>query len=308
MIAVWFVVLAVGILGTAVASRRAVNAALQVVEATKFSPALVGLTVMSIGTDLPEIANSIVATATDHGDVNVGDSMGSVLTQITLILGILCLASPSIKAERNFVISIGAASFFAAVVVWVFTQDGNLSRFDGAVLILLWFGGTVLLGHEELRPNSMAEKRGTAAPRNVVVTLFWLALVGAFAIAVIRSFLELAEAFSIPEFVGSFIALSLGTSLPELAVDWTAIRRGASSMAIGGIFGACFVDSTLSVGIGPALFGSAVSDDVLLGVGLAAAAMAIATILVARSRRFDWRLGSTLIAIYVSVQLVVVVS
>jgi cation:H+ antiporter len=308
MVALWLALLGGCILGTAYSSQKAVTVAMQIVESTRYSPALVGLTVLSIGTDLPEIANSIVSTASGHGDVNVGDSMGSVLTQITLVLGILCLASSSITADRNFIVSIGSAGFFASVIVWVFVRDGNLSRFDGAILVLLWFGGTVLLGQSELRRREVVPQTNVNLSRNVGLTLVWLSLVGAFAFGVVTSFLELAEAFNIPEFVGSYLALSLGTSLPELAVDWTAIRKGASSMAIGGIFGSSFVDATLSIGIGPALFGSAVSDDVMVGVALAAFAVAVATVAVARTKRFDWRLGIMLISLYVGTQVVVALS
>lgn len=79
-------------------------------------------------------------------------------------------------------------------------------------------------------------------------------------------------------------------------------------MAIGGIFGSSFVDATLSVGIGPALFSSTISDDVLVGVAMAAFAVAVATVVVARAKRFDRRLGVLLISLYAGTQLVVVLS
>jgi hypothetical protein len=68
------------------------------------------------------------------------------------------------------------------------------------------------------------------------------------------------------------------------------------------------VDATLSVGIGPALFSSPVSDDVLVGVAMAAVAVAVATVAVARTKRFDWRLGVLLVSLYTGTQLVVALS
>ncbi len=309
MIALWLVLLVVCVAGTAFASRRAVDAALQVVEATPFSPALVGLTVMSIGTDLPEIANSIVSTAGGHGDINVGDSMGSTLTQITLVLGLLCFTSTKLSANRNFVVGVGSATFFASVIVWVFVQDGYISRFDAAVLVVFWLVGTALFGQSELRPREAVTLGTSDVWRSIGQSLLWLGAVGGLAIGVVESFLALAEAFGIPEFIGSFVALSLGTSLPELAVDWTAIRKGAASMAVGDIFGSSFVDATLSLAAGPLIFGSLVSSDVQVGVALAAAAVAVATILTARSsHRLDWRVGLGLIAVYASVQTMVAIA
>lgn len=303
MTAVWIIILIGSIAGTAYSSRRAVEAALKIVEATPFSPALVGLTVMSIGTDLPEIANSIVSTSAGHGDVNVGDSMGSVLTQITLVLGILCIASSKLSAERNFVVGVGSATFFASVVGWVFVRDGLISRFDAVILVVLWLGGTALFGQSELRPREVLTLGTSQIWKTVALALFWLGAVGGLAIGVVQSFLALAETFGIPEFIGSFVALSLGTSLPELAVDWVAIRKGAASMAVGDVFGSSFVDATLSLAAGPLIFTSAVSADVQPGVALAAAGVAVATVLTARSsKRLDWRLGLALILTYAIVQ------
>ena len=108
----------------------------------------------------------------------------------------------------------------------------------------------------------------------------------------------MAETFGIPEFLGSFIALSIGTSFPELVVDWTAIRRGASSMAIGDLFGSSFVDSTLSIGIGPLVFSSLVSSSVTTGVAVATVGVLLATILTVRAKAYDWRLGVALLTVY----------
>ncbi len=302
MIAVWLLIMLIGIVGTAFASGRAVTSAIGIAEHMKIPPAVVGLTVMAIGTDLPEIANSIVASATGHGDVNLGDSMGSVLTQVTLTLGLLCLARGQITTNRNFVIAVGTTTVFSVVVVRLVVDDGQFSHVDGLVLIGLWLAGTALLGQGELRERPKLSDPGGRLRRRVVSTIGWLALVGVLAVAIVESFLRIAETLGIPEFVGSFAALAIGTSLPELFVDWTAIRRGASSMAIGDIFGSSFVDATLSVGIGPAIFSSSVSSAVHAGTTLVAVGVLLATVVVARSRRYDWRMAVPLVAIYGAVQ------
>lgn len=302
MVILWGLLLLLCLAGTSFASRRAVTSALRITDSIDISPAAVGLTVMAIGTDLPEIANSIVSSASGHGDVNVGDSMGSALTQITLTLGLLCIASGSITTNRNFVLAVGTATFFAIVTVRIFVEDGALTRMNGLVMILLWMGGTVLLGHGDLQPREvLTGPRGRLAG-DVAGALGWLAVVGLMAVGIVEAFLNIAEAFGVPEFIGSFIVLSIGTSLPELFVDLTAIRRGASSMAIGDIFGSSFVDATLSVGIGPAIFGSLVSSSVQTGTVLAAAGVLATTVVVARSERYDWRLAIPLFGIYLAVQ------
>ncbi len=299
---IWVGLLFLGLAGTSFASRRAVTSALKITDSLRVSPALVGVTVMAIGTDLPEIANSIVTSASGHGDINVGDSMGSVVTQVTLVLGLLCLGNRNITAEKNFVISVGLATLFASATVWILLRDGELSNFDGLILILCWIGGTSVLGHGELRPRQLSDQSGHRIIVDLASTMMWLGVVGALAVGVIRSFLEISEQLGIPEFVGSFVALSIGTSLPELVVDWTAIRRGASSMAVGDVFGSSFVDATLSVGIGPMIFGASLSDNVATGVAVATIGVLAATILVARSSSYSRSLGIGLLVVYGVVQ------
>ena len=296
-------VMLASVIGASLASRQAVGSAVRIADGMNVSPAFIGVTVMAIGTDLPEIANSIVSSASGHGDINVGDSMGSALTQVTLVLGLLCFATSTISADRNFVISVGLGAVFASATVWVQVRDGDLDHLDGAVLIMLWVAGTSLLGHGEFRSREVPRQDRGRLVVDAGLTIFWLGVVGLCAIGIVQSFLVIAERFGIPEFLGSFIALSIGTSLPELFVDWTAIRRGASSMAVGDIFGSSFVDTTLAIGIGPLLFGSIVSGDATTGVAIAAAGVLLATILVARAERYDRRLGLLLIGLYGTAQI-----
>ncbi len=140
-----------------------------------------------------------------------------------------------------------------------------------------------------------------------MTTLGWLAIVGLMAIGVVESFLRLAETFGIPEFVGSFVALSIGTSLPELFVDLAAIRRGASSMAVGDVLGSSFVDSTLSIGIGPTFFPTVVTSAVFTGTTMVAVGVLLATLLTARSQRYDWRLSVPLLMVYGSIMFLIAV-
>ena len=82
--ALWVAAVVVGLTVTVLGSREAVSDATDLARGTRLPPFFVGMTLLALGTDFPEIANSVVASATDNGDVNVGDSVGSSLTQLTL--------------------------------------------------------------------------------------------------------------------------------------------------------------------------------------------------------------------------------
>ncbi len=301
MIVLWVLGLVVGVAVAAAGSRRAVGAALETSESLGISTGLVGLSIMAVGTDLPEIANSIIASLSDHGDLNVGDSTGSAFTQITLILAVLILAAGLTldldHSESKVAVSTGLTTTAALVVLAIMLSDGTLGRADGIILVSAWMVSLVWMTRRNRQDNALPRVPDSRVGRAITRTLGWLALVGIAATVIVRSFIEITDALGVPEFLASSIVLALGTSLPELVVDWTAIRRGAAALAIGDLFGSSLVDSTLSVGIGPIVRSTAVSSQATTGALVIAVGVAVATLAVALvdSRR---RLAGSLLAVY----------
>lgn len=301
MIVVWVLGLVVGVAVAAAGSRRAVGAALETSESLGISTGLVGLSIMAVGTDLPEIANSIIASVSGHGDLNVGDSTGSALTQITLVLAVLMLAAgldfDLDQSESKVAVPTGLMTTGALVVLAIMLSDGTLGRLDGIVLVSVWFVSLIWMERRHRQGDRPPRVPDDRVGRAIARTLGWLSLVGLASTVIVRSFLEITDALDVPEFLASSIVLALGTSLPELVVDWTAIRRGAAALAIGDLFGSSLVDSTLSVGIGPIVRSTAVSTAATTGALVIAVGVTVATLAVAlvSSRR---ALAGSLLALY----------
>lgn len=114
-----------------------------------------------------------------------------------------------------------------------------------------------------------------------------------------RALVCLAEEVGVPEFVLAFFGASLGTSAPELAVDLTALRRGAPAIALGDALGSSLVDSTLSIGIGPLLVSAAVTAHlaVVASVYTMSAIALVGLVLVLR-RRHDRLSAGVLLGLY----------
>lgn len=298
MIVVWSVALVLGLTVATMASRRAVVAALTAGTVSKFSLGAIGASVMAIGTDLPEIANSITAALSGHGDLLVGDTSGSAMTQVTLVMGILLFAAASIRSERHDVGILGGLTAAALVLDAWLVSDGVLSRWEGLILVLLWVAGLVILERSRGDPPKVATADTRSALPHALRSIGWLAVVGAAATVVVRSFVEITEQVGVPELVASAIVLSLGTSLPELVVDWTAIRRGAVALALGDLFGSSLLDATLAVGIGPMLRAVTVSDGAFAACLIAAAGVAGATIVMISRREHGRPSAFALFAIY----------
>jgi cation:H+ antiporter len=289
-----------GIALMVVGSQRAVDAATALAASSRLPPFFVGMTLLAIGTDLPEIANSIVASATGHGDVNVGDSVGSAATQATLVLGLLPIVGGAIVIPKRGVFVTGVATTVSLVVLALLISDGVLGRVDAAVLLVLWGAGTWLVLDETSYEQQLPMMTEDVRRRELVArTIAALAVVAGGAITALWGIVEIAERAGLPEFLVGFFLASIGTSLPELVFNITAIRRGEAALAVGDLVGASFLDATLSVAIGPLLFPTAITvSEVRPGVWWAAATLAVVTLMISRIRVHDWRTGVILLCMY----------
>lgn len=307
LIGLWSVAVLVGFGVSVAASTRTVTYASALAQVTRLPPFIVGMTLLAVGTDLPEIANSIVASASGHGDINVGDSVGSAATQATLVLGLLPFLGGSLATPGRRPFATGVFAAVMLIVVAVLVADDFLSRADGALLVSVWLVGSWasyrLLGRspaDDLE-DTVAEDgvAGMGRRRLVGRTIVSLLVVGLGATLAVVGTIRIAEDLGAPEFLIGFFALSLGTSLPELMVALSAARQGQSALAGGDILGATFADATLSVGIGPLLFPVAVTATQVIPAALAAAvAVAAVSVMLIRVERHEHATGAFALGLY----------
>lgn len=292
-----------GFVVAVVASRRAVADTIELASGTRIPRFLIGFTLLAVGTDLPEIANSIVSSITGHGDLNVGDSVGSAATQATLVLGLLPIVGlTSFQISRRRFGRIGVATLGALGIGMALMADGFLSRADAIVLLIAWVLGSVLTGGGAPPPGTQLDLQLKAARKVAKAgrVLLALAIVGGGSTVAVWGMTVLAEQLAVPEYVIAFFLASIGTSLPELIVDLTAIRHGQTDMAIGDVIGSSFVDSTLSIAAGPLVAPVAVTSSLVLqGSIVAAIAVGLVMAILAIRRQHDWRTGFALIGLYV---------
>lgn len=128
----------------------------------------------------------------------------------------------------------------------------------------------------------------------------WLAVVGFGATIAVESFTRASDRVGAPEFLASFFVLSLGTSLPELVIALRAVRRSAERLALGDLLGSSFVDATLSPGIGPLLFPTALSAGPARTNLLIALIVAVVTAILALDVTHRWATGFALILLYLT--------
>lgn len=282
------------------ASRRAVTHLSALIAGTALPPFFVGITFAAIGTDLPEIANSVVSSAVGHGDLNVGDSIGSTVTQLTLVLGILPLVVGGFVLGRRRILVPGVLIASGLLVVGVLGADGRLSRLDGLQLAVLWIGASAVVRRFQPPAPEPALRVPQRHPlAHALAGLGSLGLVGLGAGAAVYGLVGIARASGVPELLVAFFGASIGTSLPELVFDLTAMRARARDLAVGDAVGSSLVDTTLSVGIGPLLFPVTVTARLTVLTTLSAAvAVALVVALLATREHHTRATGVLLVTLY----------
>lgn len=298
-------VLVAGIVLLTLSSDKAVEHSVFLASALGFSSLMIGLILASIGTDLPEMANSIVSCYAGHGDIDLGDSIGSVLTQITLVLGLVALLGRSFKVKRHEILVIGAFEVLALGLAFAVALTG-FTRIKAALLIAFFPVSMFFIRKIAAKDIVETKKPSRQTERHVLyhlsIALLGFVGVAVGALAVVQSVIMLSSTLGIAEFFVSFFVLAIGTSLPELVVDLTCIRKRQYELAVGDIVGSCIVDATISISIGQLLFPTAVfvesSGRSLLLVTYAMVASALVILTLALREKVDRRTSWVFLGLY----------
>lgn len=196
---------------------------------------VIGITVVALGTSLPELASDIYASYIDHGQIAIGDIIGSNITNIGLILGLTCIIKPlAIKHTEIYSGRIHLIILTLASSLLLFT--GGIGRIGGAALIILYI---FYLRHSIITSREMGveslEKNGYI--KNILEVIIGLTGILIGARILVDSIIGLSMAYDVPEYLIALLLMSIGTSLPELFVSVSAARKGYMTMALGNIIG-----------------------------------------------------------------------
>ena len=301
--AIAFVALVVGIVVMVYSSDKAVDHSVKIASALRISPLMIGLVLVSIGTDLPEIVNSIISCAVGHADIELGDSLGSVLTQMTLVIGLLPFLAGKFKVKRKEILVIGACEILALMLAVSIAEKGYFTRINALLLVASWPVFMLLIRSATTRNPKEKEHVESHADekrlRDFVIAILGFIGVAVGAYVVIQSVIKLSAVFHVSEYIISFFVVAIGTSLPELAVEFMALRKKQYELAVGDAIGSCIVDASVSVGIGQVFFPQAVSGQTAMITGLYAIFGSIVVVLtLALREKVDKKAGALFILVY----------
>jgi cation:H+ antiporter len=243
---------------------------------------LVGVTIVSIGTSMPELVASVLAVLRGNSEIVAGNVVGSNVTNLLLVLGLAAIIGGRLRIEYDLVkvdlpFLVGSA-FFLALVLW----SGGVSRSEGVLSLCglglyVWYA---LTGKAPIERELDGRESAIAAePRWLRSTLVLIGAAGLIYLGAdwtVEAVVRISGLVGIGAEVIAASAVALGTSLPEVAVTVAAARRGRPEVAVGNVLGSNVFNAFAVVGAS-ALVGPLVVPQSILNFGLPV--MIIATLL-----------------------------
>ncbi|MGB0261045.1 MAG: calcium/sodium antiporter [Flavobacteriaceae bacterium] len=265
---------------------------------------VVGMTVVSLATSLPELIVSVQSAVQGYPDLALANVVGSNVANLGLVLGMVLLFS-RIHVTPSFYRADWPLMFIATVLLWLFIRDGNLSALEGLFLLL---GLMMMLGYlfnyqkqavlttEELKENHPAWVR-----------IVFFGVVGGALLAFGSDFLVdgavgLARELGVSERIIGITLVSVGTSIPELAASLIAIYRKENAISLGNLLGSNMFNILVVLGVTALIHPLEVYDTQLLNfdiyIVLAIAALILPLVFIPKRMQLGWQEGLVLLVCY----------
>lgn len=220
----------------------------------KLPELLIGATVVSIGTTLPEVMVSTTSALTGHGEIAYGNAIGSIICNTSLIAAITIAVKPgpvNKKALRTPVAFFFLSAVFYAGVAYV---SGYFSRITGLILLtvfVIYMITTVLQmkNNPESGGEDIEKEKERTLGANVALLVVGAALIAVGANLLVDNGTLIAQALGVPESVIALTFVALGTSLPELVTAITSLMKGHGALSLGNVIGANLFNLVLVSGV-----------------------------------------------------------
>ncbi|MEL7035845.1 MAG: calcium/sodium antiporter [Cyanobacteria bacterium J06592_8] len=235
------------------------------------SPFLVGVTIVAIGTSLPELVSSIFAISQGATEIIPSNVIGSNIANIFLIIGVATVISSPLKISYNL-LDVDLPLFVGSAFLLYFTlSNGSFSRVEAVLCILgylIHLAYTIRCGQIETPTVSgHVGNRSKYLLKQSLILIFCTVFMFLGANYTIKSITEIADILEIGKDLVAISAVAIGTSLPELAVTISASRRGDAEVAIGNVLGSNIFNSLIVMGV-PGLIDDLIVPDTIIKDGL----------------------------------------
>ena len=221
-----------------------VDSAVFIANLTGIPKFIIGATIVSVATTLPELTVSVTGVIDGELDLAVGNAVGSVTANIGLIMGISLVCMPAVIKRSQFWLK-GTLMSAAALLLWVLCKDGTLHMlpsFALFVLLAVYVWDNIRDAKNDVGSDEREVVDKKDLPKQIVMFIIGIAAIVGGSKLLIEYGSEIALLLGVPSAIIGVTMVAIGTSLPELITTLTAIRKKESSMSIGNIVGANIID------------------------------------------------------------------
>ena len=298
------IIFVVGLMLTIKGGDWFVDSASWFAEATGIPKFVVGSTIVSFATTLPELLVSVRAAMNGSAQLAIGNAVGSVTANTTLIMGVSLVAMAGLVDRKSF--SLKGGLFLAAIVGLTLLSLGkSLPTWSAFILWAIFLTFMISNVIEAKKGSELKDELINFDKKEVPGRILWFVL-GTASIIFGAEFLvssgkTIATSLGISETIIGFTVIALGTSLPELVTTLTAIRKKESSLSVGNIIGANIIDTTLILPLCAVINGQPLpveTINLVFDFPVCIAACAVAVIPTIIQGKFKKWQGYALLAIY----------
>ncbi|MBP3548105.1 MAG: calcium/sodium antiporter [Alistipes sp.] len=246
---------------------------------------IVGLTVVAVGTSMPELVVSLLSAIGGKGDMAIGNVVGSNIFNIFATLGVCALCAPIVFTKTNVRRDIPTCILATLALLGVTYLNQDITRVEGIILlvgyvVMIWL--TIRADRKAMAASGQAEQSEDGVRQMAVWKIpVWIVLGLAGLIyggsIFVESASDIARAWGVSEATIAITLMAGGTSLPELASSVVSILKGSTSLALGNVLGSNIANILLVLGtcstVTPLTMGEVTMTDVWVAVAAVAAVM-----------------------------------
>lgn len=212
---------------------------------------IVGLTVVAVGTSMPEMAVSMISAVEGYGDMAIGNVVGSNIANTLLILGVCAIFSPILFTKSNIRRDVPINLAVSLVLLLVAFSAATITRIEGVLLLVAYVAMILFSVRKERKAMAESADDGEKSLSGLRIVAWIIAGLAGLIYGgdlFVNSATNIAKAWGVSEAVIAISLVAVGTSLPELAASLASIFKGSPSIALGNIIGSNIANILLILG------------------------------------------------------------
>ncbi len=228
-------------------SKWVIDSSITISEYTGISQLAIGFILIAFSVSAPDLTVSVLATLQGMTPMAIGDILGSSIANICLVLGVVTLMK-KIRVERIHTLESSELLLIISIIPAVILSKGIVGPFEGVILLIVFVLYCFFVFKDKFTLNIKDGVTRYQWRNSIIYFIIGIVMVIISAHFVVSSAAEIANFLGISQAVIGLTLISFGTTLPELALDFTAIRKGQTALAVGDILGSTVVNLTLILG------------------------------------------------------------